>query len=331
MTRGARPVLEVRSLTTVFDLAPGVRGTAVDGVSLAVRTGETVAIVGESGCGKTVLGLSLLRLVRPPGRIAEGAVLLDGKNILGLTDGEMRQVRGNEIAMIFQEPSTSLNPLQWVGVQVAEALLVHGRSSPKTVREEVVELFRLVGIPAPDLRYASYPHELSGGMRQRVVIAMALACRPRVIVADEPTTALDVTVQAQVLDLIDDLKRRLGTAVVLITHDLGVVAQWSDRIVVLYAGRKVEEGPTDEVLDDPRHPYTRALLAARPELDGDRGALAEIPGLVPAITNVPSGCAFADRCAHAFEACRRERPPLVRIGAERTASCFLLAREGVAA
>jgi oligopeptide/dipeptide ABC transporter ATP-binding protein len=220
---------------------------------------------------------------------------------------------------------------RWIDRHGGRILMTDGRSSRETVREEVIELFRLVGIPAPDLRYASYPHELSGGMRQRVVIAMALACRPRVIVADEPTTALDVTVQAQVLDLIDDLKRRLGTAVILITHDLGVVAQWSDRIVVLYAGRKVEEGRTDEVLDDPRHPYTRALLAARPELDGGRGALAEIPGLVPAITDVPSGCAFADRCAHAFEACRRERPPLVRIGNERTASCFLLAREGVAA
>ncbi|WP_299453470.1 ABC transporter ATP-binding protein [uncultured Pigmentiphaga sp.] len=326
------PVLQVEGLRTIFDTAAGPL-VAVDGMDLVVRAGETVAVVGESGSGKSALAYSIIRLVQPPGRIAAGRILLRGRDILPLPEAEMRALRGRDLAMVFQEPSTSLNPLMPVGEQVAEAILLHESGiSRREARERALDLFRLVGIPAPERRLDEYPHQLSGGMRQRVVIAMALACHPALLLADEPTTALDVTVQAQVLDLIGDLKRRFGMGVLLITHDLGLVADHAERVAVVYAGRKVEEGPTKAVLADPSHPYTRALLLCRP--DPWRAAdepLVEIPGVVPPATELPAGCAFAPRCPIAELACTQRRPELTSVGPGRVAACHVAARRREAA
>ena len=308
------PLLEVDGLKTYFYTRDGVV-RAVDGLSFTVAAGETLAIVGESGCGKSVTSLSILRLIAsPPGRIVGGRLLFEGRDLLALSDAEMRRVRGDAISMIFQEPMTSLNPVLTIGRQIAEALVLHRGLSQAQAMERATEMLTLVNIPEAQRRIAQYPHQLSGGMRQRVMIAMALACNPRLLIADEPTTALDVTIQAQILDLMRGLKAKTGAAIVLITHDLGVVAEMAQRVVVMYAGRKVEEAPVDELFDHPRHPYTQGLLNSIPRLGeagaGDHKRLEEIPGMVPSLKEEIPGCVFAPRCGYATERCRREYPPL---------------------
>ena len=307
--------LEVESLGTWFYTRQGIV-KAVDGVDFQVASGETLAIVGESGCGKSMTALSLMRLVpEPPGRIVSGTIKLGGRDLLALSEEEMRKVRGNEISMIFQEPMTSLNPVMTIGKQIAEALILHRNLSRRQAMKRAVEMLDLVRIPEPAQRAKEYPHQLSGGMRQRAMIAMALACNPKVLIADEPTTALDVTIQAQILDLIVDLQREFGAAVILITHDLGVVAETARRVIVMYAGRKVEEAEVGELFAHPLHPYTAGLMASIPRLDLMRGdekqheaRLQEIPGIVPPLFALPAGCAFAPRCPKADDLCRRERP-----------------------
>jgi peptide/nickel transport system ATP-binding protein len=323
------PLLEVDGLRTYFDLRHGVV-KAVDGVSFALAPHETLAIVGESGCGKSITALSLMRLVPdPPGRIAGGSIKLAGVDLLTLSDEAMRGVRGKDMAMIFQEPMTSLNPVLTIGSQIAEVLLLHEPINRQQAREKSIDMLRLARIPEPEQRAREYPHQLSGGMRQRAMIAMALACNPKVLIADEPTTALDVTIQAQILDIILDLQRKLGTAIILITHDLGVVAETAQRVIVMYAGRKVEEAPVDELFARPQHPYTHGLMASIPRLDlmrgeeaGASGRLQEIPGMVPALTNLPAGCVFAPRCAHAEDRCRREYPAYEEKRPRHWAACW---------
>jgi peptide/nickel transport system ATP-binding protein len=306
-------LLDVRGLKTYFFTRDGVV-RAVDGVSFSIVRGETLAIVGESGCGKSVTSLSILRLIAsPPGRTVEGSVVFEGRNLLELSEAEMRKVRGDAISMIFQEPMTSLNPVLTIGRQIAEVLILHRSLSREDAMRSAVEMLRLVKIPEPERRVGEYPHQLSGGMRQRVMIAMALACEPRLLIADEPTTALDVTIQAQILDLMRELKARTGAAIMLITHDLGVVAEMAQRVVVMYAGRKVEEGPVEALFANPRHPYTRGLLDSIPKLGAaSRGAgtrLTEIAGTVPSLSESIVGCAFAPRCAYATVRCQNEYPP----------------------
>ncbi|MFZ5780800.1 MAG: ABC transporter ATP-binding protein [Pseudomonadota bacterium] len=308
-------LLEVEDLGTWFYTRQGIV-KAVDGVDFHVGSGETLAIVGESGCGKSMTALSLMRLIPdPPGRIVSGAVRLAGRDLLKISEEEMRDVRGNEISMIFQEPMTSLNPVMTIGKQIAEALVLHRDMDRRAALKRAVEMLDLVRIPEPAQRAREYPHQLSGGMRQRAMIAMALACNPKVLIADEPTTALDVTIQAQILELIVELQREFGAAVILITHDLGVVAETAHRVIVMYAGRKVEEAEVGELFAQPMHPYTAGLLASIPRLDLMRGEearraerLQEIPGIVPPLFDLPTGCAFAPRCSRADDLCRRERP-----------------------
>ena len=308
-------LLEIRGLQTEFVTDDGVV-RAVDGLDLAVERGETLGLVGESGCGKTVTALSVLKLIPiPPGRIAGGQILWRGRDLVSLRPQDMRRIRSKEIAIIFQEPMTSLNPVLTIGSQIAEAVLLHEKVGRAQAWAKAIEMLRITRIPEPEQRAKEYPHQLSGGMRQRAMIAMALACNPKVLIADEPTTALDVTIQAQILDLILDLQRKLGTAVILITHDLGVVAEMAQRVIVMYAGRKVEEAPVEELFARPQHPYTHGLMASIPRLGLMRGAgidtpgrLQEIPGIVPPLTNLPPGCAFAPRCAFADERCRGEYP-----------------------
>jgi peptide/nickel transport system ATP-binding protein len=327
-------VLEVEGLQTYLFTRLGVV-KAVDDVSFAVRQGETLAIVGESGCGKTMTALSLLRLVpNPPGRIVSGSIKIDGKNLVELDEAAMRDIRGNEISMIFQEPMTSLNPVMTIGAQISETIRLHQDLAKSAAMEKAIEMLRLVKIPEPAQRAKEYPHQLSGGMRQRAMIAMALSCNPRVLIADEPTTALDVTIQAQILDLILDLQKKLGTAVVLITHDLAVVAETAQRVIVMYAGKKVEEADVEELFGAPLHPYTHGLLASIPHLDviaGETsnaanalngGRLQEIPGLVPALTNLPPGCSFAPRCPFADERCRSFFPPFEQKRPGHWAACW---------
>jgi peptide/nickel transport system ATP-binding protein len=323
------PVLEVDNLQTYFFTRTGI-AKAVDGVSFNLGRGETLGVVGESGCGKSVTSLSILRLVPdPPGRIVGGTVRLDGEDILQFSEEKMKQVRGNEISMIFQEPMTSLNPVFTIGQQVSEAILLHQGLSKKAAMEKSVDMLKLVRIPEPERRVREYPHQLSGGMRQRVMIAMALSCNPRVLIADEPTTALDVTIQAQILDLILELKDRLGTAVIMITHDLGVIAETAQRVVVMYAGRKIEEADVVSLFKTPLHPYTHGLLASVPRLEIMSGAsrtmserLAEIPGIVPALTALPTGCAFAPRCPYADDQCHQAYPPYQRKREGHWAACW---------
>jgi peptide/nickel transport system ATP-binding protein len=306
-------LLHVENLQTFFYTRWGIV-KAVDGVTFSLKHGETLAIVGESGCGKSVTALSLLRLVPdPPGRIVGGSVTLAGVNLLALDEKAMQHIRGKEISMIFQEPMTSLNPVMTIGRQIAEVLLLHEGLSRSAAQAKAVDMLRLVRIPEPEQRAKEYPHQLSGGMRQRAMIAMALACNPKVLIADEPTTALDVTIQAQILEIIVDLQRKLGTAVILITHDLGVVAETAQRVIVMYAGRKVEEAPVDELFARPLHPYTGGLIASIPRLGLMRGEneadhLYEIAGMVPALTNLPEGCVFAPRCPFADDRCRTRYP-----------------------
>ena len=314
----ARIVLEIDNLQTYFFTAGGVV-RAVDGVSYAVRGGETLGVVGESGCGKSVTALSILRLVAdPPGRIVGGAIRFAGTNLLDLTESEMEGIRGNDISMIFQEPMTSLNPLMTVGRQISEAIALHRGLSRRDAMNRAIEMLRRVHIPEPERRAHAYPHQLSGGMRQRAMIAMAVSCNPKLLIADEPTTALDVTIQAQILDLMRELQETFGTAIVLITHDMGVVAENADRVVVMYAGRKVEEASARELFELPGHPYTQGLLGSIPNLEiaahanSRRARLTEIKGMVPSLANLPKGCTFAPRCSFASDECRAAYPPLLQ-------------------
>jgi peptide/nickel transport system ATP-binding protein len=327
MTEGRtdETVLEVKNLKTVFFTNSGLF-KAVDDLSFTVRRGETLAIVGESGCGKSVTALSVMRLVpNPPGKIVGGTVMLEGTDLLGLDEVAMRGVRGNRISMIFQEPMTSLNPVMRIGDQITEVVRLHRDIASREAWKQAVDMLRLVRIPEPERRAVEYPHQLSGGMRQRAMIAMALACRPALLIADEPTTALDVTIQAQILALMVDLQQRLGTGLILITHDLGVVAQTAQRVIVMYAGKKVEEATVEALFENPRHPYTRGLMASMPEvitLEAKPDArLTEIPGMVPSLTNLPPGCAFAPRCKLAIDRCRAEYPPLQDFGGH-LAACW---------
>jgi len=327
-TAPSSAVLEVDDLQTHFFTQLGtVR--AVDGVSYALKSGETLGVVGESGCGKSVSALSILRLVAsPPGRVVGGAVRFEGRNLLDLPEPEMEKIRGNDISMIFQEPMTSLNPLFTVGHQIAEAVALHQGLGRRAAWDRAVEMLRRVYIPEPERRAHAYPHQLSGGMRQRVMIAMALSCNPKVLIADEPTTALDVTIQAQILDLMRELQETFGTAIILITHDMGVVAENADRVVVMYAGRKVEEAPAGELFDNPGHPYTVGLLGSIPHLDEvartgqRRQRLNEIKGLVPSLFNLPPGCSFAPRCARASDRCREARPVLEEHRPDHLIACW---------
>jgi peptide/nickel transport system ATP-binding protein len=320
-------ILDITDLRTWFFTRDGVV-RAVDGVSFHVFPGETLAIVGESGCGKSVTALSVLRLIpSPPGRIVSGAIRFAGRDLLGLSEAEMRQVRGNDISMIFQEPMTSLNPVLTVGRQIAETLTLHQGLDYKAALAKAVDMLRLVHIPEARRRIGEYPHQLSGGMRQRVMIAMALACNPKLLLADEPTTALDVTIQAQILDLMRELKQKIDAAIVLITHDLGVVAEMAQRVVVMYAGRKAEEAPVGRLFRRPLHPYTKGLLASVPRLgaslDHERAPrLAEIAGTVPSLREPIPGCPFEARCAFATDICRREMPAFDEKEPGHFAACF---------
>ena len=320
------PLLDVDGLKTWFYTRDGVV-RAVDGVSFSVNAGETLAVVGESGCGKSVSALSILRLITsPPGRIVAGEVRFAGRDLLRLSEAEMRRIRGNEISMVFQEPMTSLNPVLTIGWQIAEALMLHRQLDRTAALTQAEAMLHLVQIPDADRRLGQYPHQISGGMRQRVMIAMALACDPKLLIADEPTTALDVTIQAQILDLMRELKSKVGAAVVLITHDFGVVAEMAERVVVMYAGRKVEEAPVEAIFSSPRHPYTHGLLESVPRLGGslaaDDARLVEIPGMVPSLREEIVGCAFAARCPLVMERCRRETPQLEVKAPGHVAACF---------
>ena len=315
-------LLEIRDLRTHFFTNDGVV-PAVDGIDLTIQRGQTVGLVGESGCGKSVTSLSIMRLVPPPGRIVQGKILFDGTDLARLPEHDMYSVRGNRVSMIFQEPMTSLNPVYTVGDQIAEALLTHQKAEPGDVRKRVIQMLSLVGIPQPELRYSSYPHEMSGGMRQRVMIAMALACQPEVLIADEPTTALDVTIQAQILELIKDLKRQVNMAVLLITHDLGVIAEMAEVVAVMYAGKIVERADVVTLFKSPRHPYTQGLLSSIPTLTTPKTQrLNVIGGAVPNLLRLPPGCRFAARCPHVMAKCREVEPSLARVG-ESQVSCWL--------
>ncbi|MBM3523032.1 MAG: ABC transporter ATP-binding protein [Alphaproteobacteria bacterium] len=322
--------LVIDDLRVAFDTVEGT-GLAVNGVGFSIGRGETVALVGESGCGKSVTAMSVLRLLpSPPSRLVAGRVVFEGRDLLALPMEEMRGIRGRDIAMIFQEPMTSLNPVFTIGDQIAEAIRAHEKVAAREARTRAIELLNLVRIPDAAKRVDDYPHRLSGGMRQRAMIAMALACKPRLLIADEPTTALDVTIQAQILDLLRKLQAELGTALLLITHNLGIVAEMAQRVVVMYAGRIVEQGDVRAILKAPRHPYTRGLLGATPEpphaTSGARGTLAEIPGLVPSLFAMPEGCAFAPRCSYATDRCRQSVPMLEPTGTRHHAACFELDR-----
>ena len=327
-------LLEIKDLQTHFRTRDGVN-RAVDGISFHVNEGETLAVVGESGCGKSVTAMSILRLLpEPPAKIA-GSIRFQGEELLKCSEREMRGIRGNEISMIFQEPMTSLNPVLTVGRQLGETLRLHEGLDRKAAERRAVEMLALVGIPEPRRRLREYPHQLSGGMRQRVMIAMALACNPKLLIADEPTTALDVTIQAQILDLMRDLKRRVGAAIVLITHDLGIVAEIAERVMVMYAGRKLEEAPVAKLFRAPRHPYTRGLLGAVPKLGaslrGKPTRLAEIPGVVPSLKHRIQGCVFASRCPQATELCRQVAPAIERKARGHLAACHYAPKEAAAA
>jgi peptide/nickel transport system ATP-binding protein len=327
-------LLEIENLQTHFRTPDGVN-RAVDGVSFTVGVGETLAIVGESGCGKSVTANSVLRLIpEPPGKIA-GTIRFDGIDLLKLDHRAMRAIRGNQISMIFQEPMTSLNPVLTVGRQICESLQLHQRLGRKAAERRAVEMLRLVGIAEPERRTAEYPHQLSGGMRQRVMIAIALACNPKLLIADEPTTALDVTIQAQILDLMRDLKKRVGAAIILITHDLGVVAEIAERVLVMYAGRKVEEAPVVELFRRPYHPYTQGLLGALPRLgsslNGKTSRLAEIRGVVPSLKQRIPGCVFASRCAFAQDICRSVAPAIELKAPGHLAACHFAPKAAVLA
>jgi len=323
----SEPVLEVRGLATHFHTRDGVV-RAVDGLDFTLQPGEILGVVGESGCGKSVTSLSIMRLLpSPPAHYASGEIRYKGRDLLALSEREMRRLRGNDISMIFQDPMSSLNPVLSIGDQLVEAIMLHQNLSRRAALEHAREMLDLVHIPEARRRLDEYPHQLSGGMRQRVMIAMALSCNPSVLIADEPTTALDVTIQAQILTLMEEIRDKLRTAIILITHDLGVVAEMADRVIVMYAGRKVEEAAVVDLFENPRHPYTRGLMTSVPHLEAEalesgRKRLSEIPGIVPALTDLPPGCAFAERCPFVVERCRRETPPLVEVGTRHHAACW---------
>ncbi len=321
-------LLEVKNLRTHFYTEDGVV-PAVDGVDFSLRSGQTLGVVGESGCGKSITSMSIMRLIpNPPGKIVDGEILFDDKDIVKLSEAEMRKIRGNDIAMIFQEPMTSLNPVFTIGSQIIEAIMLHQKLNKKEAREKCIEMLKLVGIPRADEVLNDYPHQFSGGMRQRVMIAMALSCNPKLLIADEPTTALDVTIQAQILELMKEIKEKLNTAIMLITHDLGVVADMADYIIVMYAGRVVEEANVYDLFEDPKHPYTVGLLNSKPNLDKIVKRLDVIPGSVPNPLAIPPGCAFNPRCPHAMDICRREMPSLDAIGNDRKVRCWLYQENG---
>jgi len=307
------PVLAIRGLTTVFKTDLG-QVNAVDGLDLDVRAGTTLGIVGESGCGKSTVGLSIMKLIPdPPGKIALGKILFEGEDLTRLSNKEMRRIRGNKISMIFQEPMTAINPVQPVGEIIAEVIRTHQKVSRRFAREKSIEALDKVRIPSPDIRINDYPHEMSGGMRQRVMIALAICCDPTLIIADEPTTALDVTIQAQILALLDRIKKDLGTSIILITHDLGVIAENTEQVVVMYAGRLVEYADTFALFDNPLHPYTQGLMLSVPRLGVNtekKSRLNVIPGMVPNLLSLPPGCRFAERCTHAMDVCRRSEPEI---------------------
>jgi len=317
----ATPVLELRNLVTAFDTRLG-QVRAVDGVSLTLEAGRTLGIVGESGSGKSMLSLSIMGLVPPPGRVREGQVLLEGVDLRTQSERQMRSVRGNRIAMVFQEPMTSLNPVHTVGFQIMEAVRAHHHLPASELKTMAIESLRKVRISAPERRFSEYPHQLSGGMRQRVMIAMALACKPTVLIADEPTTALDVTIQAQILSLLRDLQQDTGMAIILITHDLGVVAQCADDVAVMYAGKVVESGSAAAIFEDSQHPYTLGLMASLPRMDMDVDRLLTISGTVPPPFNYPAGCRYNPRCLFATDRCRHDPPVLESLGDSHRASCW---------
>lgn len=315
-------LLSVKNLKTYFYTDDGVI-PAVDGISFDLDRGGTIGIVGESGCGKSVTSLSVMGLIpQPPGKIESGEIFFEGKDLLKFSEGEMRHVRGNEISMIFQEPMTSLNPVFTVGNQISEAVMLHQGLNKQEARDKSVEMLRLVGIPSPESRIDEYPHQLSGGMRQRVMIAMALSCNPKLLIADEPTTALDVTIQAQILDLMRELRQNLGTAIMMITHDLGVIAELVEKVVVMYTGKIVEAADTYTIFKEPEHPYTIGLLGSIPRLDGDGSRLSTIPGTVPIPGSFPEGCGFHPRCAFANELCRQKQPPAFEVKENHFVSCW---------
>jgi len=318
------PLLEIKNLRTYFSVR-GRTAKAVDDVSLSILPGQTLGLVGESGCGKSVTAHSIMRLIpTPPGRIAGGEILFEGQDLVKLSEARMRRIRGNRISMIFQEPMTSLNPTYPVGDQVEEVIRLHAKLSRAAARARSVDMFKLVGIPAPEKRIDDYPHQMSGGMRQRVMIAMALACNPQLMIADEPTTALDVTIQAQILDLMNKLKQETGAAILFITHDLGVIAEMSQHVAVMYAGRMMEYADARTLYADPKNPYTVGLLGSIPVLGKNSGGgrLKTIPGVVPSLLQLPEGCLFSDRCPDVFDDCRRVAPAMVPVGANHFARCL---------
>lgn len=321
-------LLEIKNLRTHFFTEDGVV-PAVDGVDFELRPGQTLGIVGESGCGKSVTAISILRLVpNPPGRIVGGEILFEGKDLVKASQSEMNEIRGNDIAMIFQEPMTSLNPVFTIGKQITEAIELHQKLDKRASRERCIEMLKLVGIPRAEEAIDEYPHQFSGGMRQRAMIAMALSCNPKLLIADEPTTALDVTIQAQIIELMKELKEKLNTAIMLITHDLGVVAEMSDHVIVMYAGRVVEEANVFDLFKDPKHPYTVGLMKSKPSLDSNSERLEVITGAVPNPLNMPSGCAFHPRCPHVMDICREKMPHLIKSEDGRKVRCWLYEKEG---
>lgn len=321
------PLLIIDGLQTSFRTAGGFI-PAVDGVSFSVRHGECVGVVGESGCGKTLTALSILGLVpRPYGAITGGKILFEGRDLVKMTEAELREIRGNRISMIFQEPMTSLNPVYTIGTQMVDVITLHQGLGKREAREVAVEMLRLVGIPDPAKRIDEYPHKLSGGMRQRVMIAMGLSCRPKLLIADEPTTALDVTIQAQILETLKELRHKIGLAIMLITHALGVIAEMAERVVVMYAGKVVEEAPVGDLFRSPAHPYTKGLLRSIPKLDSEKKSLHVIPGVVPRLGAMPQGCRFHPRCRETMEACSLHEPPRVSVGTDHFVACWLAAGE----
>lgn len=320
-------LLDIRGLRTQFFTDDGL-ARAVDGVSYSLEKGETVGVVGESGCGKSVTALSVLRLIPdPPGKIVAGEIMFEGTDLLQIPSADMRRIRGNDISMIFQEPMTSLNPVFTIGNQITEAVRLHQGLNKKEALAKAVEALKLVGIPVPERRVHEYPHQLSGGMRQRAMIAMALSCNPKVLIADEPTTALDVTIEAQILDLMRTLQEELGTAIIMITHDLGVIAEMARKVVVMYAGKVVEQAPVQRIFASPNHPYTQGLLQSLPRVDKDvsgaKQRLQEIPGIVPSLLNLPVGCKFASRCPSVMPQCKEQEPPLEQVAADHYSACWL--------
>ena len=320
-------LLDIRGLRTQFFTDDGL-ARAVDGVSYSLEKGETVGVVGESGCGKSVTALSVLRLIPdPPGKIVDGEIIFEGTNLLELSSADMRRIRGNDISMIFQEPMTSLNPVFTIGNQITEAVRLHQGLNKRDALDKAVEALKLVGIPVPERRVHEYPHQLSGGMRQRAMIAMALSCNPKVLIADEPTTALDVTIEAQILDLMRTLQDELGTAIIMITHDLGVIAEMARKVVVMYAGKVVEQAPVERIFASPNHPYTQGLLQSLPRVDKDASGakqrLQEIPGIVPSLLNLPAGCKFASRCPSVMPQCKEQEPPLEQVAGDHYSACWL--------